>query len=69
MSGPFKMKGMSFGNLGIEEEVDNTMGVDKPGKNTALIEALTKQDKAEADINKIKESTDDASSMNTVLNK
>ena len=50
-------------------EVDNTMGADKPGKNAALIKALTKQDEAESDINKIKESTDDVSSMNTVQNK
>ena len=66
MSGPFKMKGMSFGTLGTEEKVDNTMGANKPGKNADLIEALTKQDEAESEINKIKESTDDTSGIGTV---
>ena len=57
MSKPFKMMGHELPGpnqkLGT---IDNTMGVDKKGKNADLIEALEKEDEAEVEVNKLKQS-------------
>ena len=65
---PFKMKytngkkadSSAFPFAEIEnkplDNITDNMNIDKKGKNTELIEALKKEDEAEVEINKIKES-------------
>ena len=56
MSKPFKMREAPFErNFGIQGEMGDTMGNEESGENANLIKALQDQDKASADIDKIKE--------------
>tara|TARA_R110002020_G_scaffold153280_1_gene332667 strand:+ start:1119 stop:1391 length:273 start_codon:yes stop_codon:yes gene_type:complete len=53
---PFKMRETPFErNFVIQGEMGDTMGNEESGKNADLIKALQDQDKASADIDKIKE--------------
>ena len=62
MGKPFKMLGHELPGPNqkqrLEPIMDNTMGVDKKGKNADLIEALEKEDEAEIEVKKLKESKD-----------
>ena len=56
---PFKMMGHELpGPNQRLSTVDNTIGIDKKGKNADLIEALKKEDEAEVEVNKLKQSKD-----------
>ena len=57
MNKPFKMMGHELPGPNQKlNTMDNTMGAESSGKNSKLIEALTKEDEAETEVKKLKES-------------
>ena len=67
MSKPFKMMGHELPGPNQKlNTMDNTVSTESSGKNSKLIEALTKEDEAEIEVKKLKESKN--TDVNSVIN-